>query len=66
MINIPIWVFVLILILAAPVVIILFIVTLVIVLSPIWMAVGLKSAKLADEHLGIGEGMSNGGENNGD
>ena len=66
MINIPIWVFVLILILAAPVAIILFIVSLVIILSPIWMIVGLKSAKLADEHLGIGEGMPNKEEKYGD
>lgn len=59
MINIPIWLFVLILIAAAPVVLILLIVALVIILCPIWMLVGLKSAKLADEHLGIGEGTPN-------
>ena len=59
MINIPIWLFILILIAAAPVVIVLFIVALAIILCPIWMLVGLKSAKLADEHLGIGEGTSN-------
>lgn len=73
MISIPIWLFVLILIAAAPVAIILLIIAviflimaLVIILSPIWLIMGLKSAKLADEQLGIGEGMYDGGENNGD
>lgn len=73
MISIPIWLFVLILIAAAPVAIVLLIIAIVfliiaiaIILSPIWLVMGLKSAKMADEHLGIGEGMYNGGENDED
>lgn len=66
MINIPIWLFILILLAAVPVTIVLLIVVLVLVLCPIWMIVGLKSAKLADEHLGIGEGMYNRGDSDGD
>jgi hypothetical protein len=66
MINIPIWLFVLILLAASPVILVLLIVAFTIILCPIWMIMGLKSAKLADEQLGIGEGVYNGGENDGD
>ena len=65
MINIPIWLFILILLAASPVILVLLIVALSIILCPIWMIMGLKSAKMADEQLGIGEGMYNKGENNG-
>lgn len=59
MINIPIWLFILILLAASPVVLILLIIVLTLIFSPIWMFIGLISAELADEHLGIGEGIGN-------